>query len=126
MKGPRKICKLSFQYWPYAVSIVVYTLNRPCRCSVEDKSPFELWCGQQQNLDHLRVFGTVFFVHVPSEKCRVVFYDEEGKKLVVLPTGHQEGNQKSLLPVAENDRFESWISILKLNKILNNDKIAII
>lgn len=56
----------------------MYTLNRTGRSSVEDKSSFVLSHGKGPNLDHLRVFGTEVFMHVPSKKSQKL--DNKSKK----------------------------------------------
>ncbi|UYV80857.1 hypothetical protein LAZ67_19002001, partial [Cordylochernes scorpioides] len=37
---------------------------------IEGKTPYELWFDKKTAVDHLRIFGTECFVHVPDEKRR--------------------------------------------------------
>ena len=53
-------------YWAEAVRIAVYIQNR----IGEKVSPHELYFGRKPNLLHLRVFGSIAYVHVPKEKRR--------------------------------------------------------
>ena len=49
-------------YWAEAVRTAVY---------IQDKvSAHELYFGTKPNLRHLRVFGSIAYVHVPNEKRR--------------------------------------------------------
>ena len=72
-------------YWAEAVRTAVYIQNR-----IGDKvSAHELYFGTKPNLRHLRVFGSIAYVHVPkekrrkldakAEKCFLVAYSDEQK-----------------------------------------------
>ena len=53
-------------YWVEAVRTMVYIENR-----IRDKvSTHELYFGKKLNLRHLRVFGSIAYVHMPDEKQR--------------------------------------------------------
>ena len=53
-------------YWAEAIQIVVYIHNR-----IREKVyAHELYFGRKPNLRHLRVFGSIAYVHVPDEKRR--------------------------------------------------------
>ena len=70
-------------YWTEAVRTAVYIQNQ-----IGDKvSAHELYFGTKPDLRHLRVFGSIAYVHVPkekrrkmnvkAEKCILVGYSEE-------------------------------------------------
>ncbi|GFV59392.1 retrovirus-related Pol polyprotein from transposon TNT 1-94 [Trichonephila clavipes] len=60
---------LPLKLWAEAVNTYVYVLNRTGPTSFKDKSPYELWFSKEViSIDHLRVFGTECFVHVPQQK----------------------------------------------------------
>jgi hypothetical protein len=53
-------------YWAEAVRTTVYIQNR-----IGDKvSAYEQCFGTKPNLRHLRVFGSIAYVHIPKEKRR--------------------------------------------------------
>ena len=53
-------------YWAEAVRTTVYIQNR-----IGDKvSAHELYFGHKPNLRHLKIFGSIAYVHVPEEKQR--------------------------------------------------------
>ncbi len=54
--------------WAEAVNTAAYVLNRTGPTKVEDKTPYELWKGKKATSEHLRIFGTECFVHVPSQR----------------------------------------------------------
>eukprot|EP00253_Pinus_taeda_P029963 PITA_29963 len=45
-----------------------YLVNRSPSSALEDKTPQEVWTGNNHSLSHLRVFGCDAYVHVPKEK----------------------------------------------------------
>ena len=54
--------------WAEAVSTEVYLLNRTIHSN--DKgvtTPYEAWTGRKPELEHVRIFGSVAYTHVP--KC---------------------------------------------------------
>ena len=72
-------------YWAEAVRTAVYIQNR----IGEKMLTHEMYFGRKSNLRHLRVFGSIAYVHVPkekrrkldakSEKCILVGYSDEQK-----------------------------------------------
>lgn len=90
--------------WPEAVRTAVYILNRTTNTRNRMKTPFEMWFGEKPHLDHVKVFGTVGYTHIPKQngrkkwdaKARKVYlvgyeptqknfrlYDPESQKIVV-------------------------------------------
>lgn len=61
---------LPIKLWAEATNAAVYILNRTGTSSVKGVSPFELWFGKQPQIDHLKVFGSKVFTHIPQEKRR--------------------------------------------------------
>lgn len=54
--------------WGEAVNTAAYVLNRTGPTMVNGSTPYELWTGKKTSVNHLRVFGTDCFVHVPDQK----------------------------------------------------------
>lgn len=58
---------LPMYLWAEAVNTAVYLQNRtPSRMNPE-KTPFELWHGEKPDVGHLKIFGSVAYVHVPRQ-----------------------------------------------------------
>nr|KYP60991.1 Retrovirus-related Pol polyprotein from transposon TNT 1-94 [Cajanus cajan] len=55
-------------FWAEAVYTAVYLLNRCPTKAVRDKTPIEAWSGKKPSAKHLRVFGSICYIHVPDEK----------------------------------------------------------
>ena len=79
--------KLSTHFWGYAVLTAAHIHNRLPSHSCNNTSPLEFWSGEVPRIDHLRVFGSVAWVHVPKEKrgkldaksikCIFIGYEED-------------------------------------------------
>ena len=55
-------------FWAEAVYTTVYMLNRCPTKSVKDKTPIEAWNGKKPSAKHLRVFGSICYIHIPDVK----------------------------------------------------------
>jgi hypothetical protein len=65
-------------YWAEVVRTAVYIQNR-----IGDKvSPYEQYFGTKPNLRHLRVFGSIAYVHVPKEKRKKL--DTKAEKCILV------------------------------------------
>lgn len=62
--------QLPIKFWAEAVNTAVYVLNCSGPSPVANKAPFELFFNKKPSIEHLRVFGSEVFVHVPKEKRR--------------------------------------------------------
>ncbi|KAK4387768.1 Retrovirus-related Pol polyprotein from transposon RE2 [Sesamum angolense] len=55
-------------FWAEAVYTAVYLLNRCPTKAVQNMTPIEAWSGKKPSAKHLRVFGSICYVHIPIEK----------------------------------------------------------
>ena len=46
----------------------IYLLNRSPHKILEDKTPKESFTGQKPQVNHMRTFGCLVFIHVPKDK----------------------------------------------------------
>nr|GEY39866.1 probable linoleate 9S-lipoxygenase 5 [Tanacetum cinerariifolium] len=69
---------------PSHVDCAVYLLNRCPSKSLDNKTPQEAWNGLKPTVSHLRVFGSIAYVHVPSQ--RRLKLDDRSKKHVMTGT----------------------------------------
>lgn len=69
------------RYWGEAIRTAAYLQNRlPSRAV--DGTPYERWYGRKPVLDHLRVFGSDAYVHIPDVKRSKL--DPRSKKLTFV------------------------------------------
>lgn len=74
--------RLPKKLWAEAVSTAAYILNRTGPTEVDGASPYELCTGRKAPIDHIRIFGTECFVHVPDQKRRKLDAKSETGALV--------------------------------------------
>lgn len=55
-------------FWAEAVHTAVYLLNRCPTVAVQDKTPIEVWSGKKPSAKHLKVFGSICYIHIPQQK----------------------------------------------------------
>lgn len=87
---------VSLNLWAEAINCAVYLLNRTSSSQTPDKTPSELWDGVKPILEHVRVFGSEGYVHVPdqlrtkldkkSEKMLLVGYDNTNYRMYNINT----------------------------------------
>ncbi|KAM1470959.1 hypothetical protein COP2_042684 [Malus domestica] len=53
--------------WAEAIHTAVYILNRSPTKALNNLTPFKAYNGRKPGVGHLKVFGSVCYVHVPSE-----------------------------------------------------------
>ncbi|KAK4380842.1 Retrovirus-related Pol polyprotein from transposon RE1 [Sesamum angolense] len=59
---------LAKAFWAEAVYTAVYLLNRCPTKAVQNMTPIEAWSGKKPSAKHLRVFSSICYVHIPTEK----------------------------------------------------------
>ncbi|CAL2259464.1 unnamed protein product [Prunus armeniaca] len=57
---------LPYKFWAEAVNTAVYILNRCPSKSLKKVTPFEAYTGRKPGIAHLKIFGSLCYVHVPS------------------------------------------------------------
>ncbi|GBN37520.1 Retrovirus-related Pol polyprotein from transposon TNT 1-94 [Araneus ventricosus] len=56
--------------WAEAVNMAAYVLNRTEPTPEAGKSPYEIWFKRKPSVDHLKIFGSECFTHIPKQKRR--------------------------------------------------------
>ena len=86
-KSMRLHSGLPKMFWADAVNITVYLINCGPSVFLEHRLPYEVWCGREVSLNHLKVFGCVLYVHIKSNdrskldaKARKYFFIGYGDK----------------------------------------------
>jgi hypothetical protein len=59
---------LPLSLWVEVVSTAVYIQNKCLHKALEKKTPEEVFTGKKPSVDHLRIFGSPVYIHVPKEK----------------------------------------------------------
>jgi len=58
---------LPTKYWTDTVQTMVYVWNLVPSSRQSHAIPAELWHGKQQDMSHLRPFGTTAYAHIPVD-----------------------------------------------------------
>ena len=109
-----KTKKLPKRFWGEAVTTAVYLLNRCPSKRLQGVTPEEAWSGRKPSVNHFRIFGSVFYRHVPEVKRSKL--DSRGEKLVLVGY-HCTGAYRLLKPITGKivisrdvtvDELSSW------------------
>lgn len=94
-----KEMKMPNSFWGEAVRHSIYILNRLPTRAVSGVTPYEAWSGEKPHVGHIRVFGCVAYMKVPSINLRKL--DDRSKIMVNL--GKEPGTKAYRLydPVTE-------------------------
>lgn len=72
---------LPVRLWAEAVNTACYILNRtPTSCN-QGKTPYEIWNGRKPRLDHIKVFGSEAYVHIPKLRKK---WDKKSRKMILV------------------------------------------
>jgi len=71
------------------VITVLYTINRTGNTGQEGKTPYELWFNKTPDINHLEIFGSEVYAHIPKEKRRK--WDQKGRKGIFV--GYSEATK---------------------------------
>lgn len=83
---------LSKALWAEAVNTAVYVLNRTPRSKNPKQTLFEIWHGKKPDLSHIKVFGSVAYMHVPHQMRRKL--DAKAKRMLLVGYDNDSINYK--------------------------------
>lgn len=55
-------------FWAEAVLTAIYNLNRSLMKAVLDRTPYEAWFQKKPQVQHLKVFGSIAYSHIPPSQ----------------------------------------------------------
>ncbi|KAI5337864.1 hypothetical protein L3X38_017135 [Prunus dulcis] len=77
--------KIPLKFWAEAVNTAVYLQNRSPTSALDNTTPFEKFSGRKPSVKHLRIFGSLCYINIPSQKRHKL--EETGMKGVFLGYG---------------------------------------
>ena len=92
--------KLSQKFWAEAVSTATYLRNRSPTTALQNSTPHEAWHGSKPCVNHLRVFGSMTYVHIPKDERGKL--DSKTKKCALLGYGNVQKGYRVYDPVSKN------------------------
>ena len=84
------------ELWGEAVSTATYIMNRCPTKKLNNITPEECWSGNKPNVNHLRVFGSITYRHIPDQLRKKL--DDKSEQLILVGY-HSTGGYKLLDPV---------------------------
>lgn len=87
------------EFWAEAVACAVYLSNRSPTRSLEKITPQEAWSGWKPSVKHLKVFGSIGYVHVPEQERTKL--DDRSKKMVFIGYAENCKGYKCFDPVTK-------------------------
>ncbi|KAL0741957.1 hypothetical protein Bca4012_083470 [Brassica carinata] len=73
---------MPLKFWAEAVHTAAYVQNRTTTRALKNITPLEAWNGTNPSVNHMKVFGSICYVHIPDEKRRK--WDEKSKKAIFV------------------------------------------
>ena len=73
------------RFWAEALMTATYLRNRSPTISVIGMTPYEAWTGKKPSVDHLRIFGSACFAHVPKDERKKL--DPKAREAILLGYG---------------------------------------
>lgn len=73
---------LNKKYWGEAVNTAIYLKNHSPTKAVWNKTPEEAWTGRKVDLQHLKVFGSRAFLHIPKQLRKK--WDPKSRELIMV------------------------------------------
>ena len=68
--------------WGEVVLTAVYILNMCPTKILKNNVPKEVWSGKQPSVSHLKVFGSMYYKHVPDARRRKL--DDKSKPMILV------------------------------------------
>ncbi|KAI5328241.1 hypothetical protein L3X38_027638 [Prunus dulcis] len=77
--------QIPLKFWAEAVSTAIYLQNQSPTSALDNTTPFEKFRGRKLGVKHLRIFGSLCYIHILSQKRHKL--EETGMKGVFLGYG---------------------------------------
>ena len=122
---------LDFRYWAVALLMAVYLKNLSPTKAVPGQVPAHAWTGQKPNVENLRVFGCLAFVHINRKKtkklrdrskiCIFMGYDDEKKGFKLMDIDQPKRYFVERSVVFDENRFPAIEAKQKNSEIQGED-----
>ncbi|CAL9010567.1 unnamed protein product [Prunus brigantina] len=86
--------RIPLKFWAEAVNTAVYLQNRSPISALDNTTPFKKFSGRKPGVKHLRIFGSLCYIHIPSQKRHKL--EETGEKGVFVGHGVYEKGYRVL------------------------------
>jgi len=73
---------MPMDFWAEDISCAVYLSNCSSMSNLKDQTPQEAWSGRKPNINHLCIFGSTAYAHVPKQEISKL--DDRSAKYVFV------------------------------------------
>ena len=87
--------KMPSNFWVEVVNTFVYLLNRLPTKSLKNKTPYEAWYIVKSSVNHLKIFGSTCYYHVPEPKRSKL--DNKAQKGILIGYGTSTKGYRNIL-----------------------------
>ena len=108
------------KFWAEAISTAAYLRNRCPTSSFKGETPHERWFGVKPEVDHIRVFGCMVYVHIPDEKRRKL----DPKAMKGIFVGYPEGKKGYKIYLPESKKFVASRDVTFMEKSFSTQSLA--
>ena len=91
-------------YWAKAANTTIYLMNRSTISGVHNLAPYEKFYGKNPYLSHVRILGSIAFVHIPHEKRQKL--DPKSEKYILVGYSLEQKGYKCFNPFIR----KVWVS----------------
>ncbi|KAK9703865.1 hypothetical protein QE152_g29045 [Popillia japonica] len=115
---------LPLYLWAEAVNTSVYILDRTPNVHTPNSTPFELWTGRKPVLNHLKVFGSEVFLHIPDNLRKKL--EPKSRELILVGYDNDSTNYRLFdivtkkIKISRNVTFneDNEVTIPRINQII--------
>ena len=111
---------LPMYLWAKALNTAVYVQNRLSHSARGNKTPEEMFTGENPEVKHLKIFGCHVYLHVPKEKRSKL--DRLGKKGIFVGYSDQSKSYKSISQVFVKLRSTEMSHLMKMQLSTNSER----
>ncbi|KAM2091058.1 hypothetical protein ACFX1T_029593 [Malus domestica] len=108
---------LPYAFWAEAVNTAVYLINRCPTKALKKSIPFEAYSGRKPGIAHLKIFGSLCYVHIPSNLRHKL--EQNSHKCIFVGYGSSEKGYRLFDPISrkivlsrdvtfDEDSFWDW------------------
>jgi len=107
--------------WGEVAAIAAYLINRSPTKKLQDKTPEEVWCGVKPSVQHLKIFGSLCFRHVPDQLRRKL---DDKSQVVIMVGYHSTGAYKLYDPNSKKIVFSKYVKFDEIECWNRKDKAS--
>lgn len=111
---------LPLHLWAEAVNTATYILNRTPTTQTPGSSPYELWTNKQPTLQHLRIFGSEAYMHIPDQLRKKL--DPKSRKMIFVGYDSDSTNYRLFNPISKKIQISRNVVFNENQNLITNSE----